>query len=133
MGAYTDHGSEGQVFRGKYLFADVALKEVLSTSMSDNEDLEDFAAEVELLSSVSNHPHIVDFIGITQCTTGMKKLFAVTTSCEMNLREYLVRGPQCAGFCSDENNSYSLQSTNRKGMVSSIICLRSFTALSTVG
>ena len=101
-GSYIDHGAEGQVFKGQYLCADVALKEVLSTTMSENEDLQDFAKEVSLLSSVSNHPHIVDFIGITQSTEGLKKLFAVTSWCAMNLRDYLVDGPQFAGFSDDK-------------------------------
>ena len=108
LGDYKGHGSEGQVFKGTYLSSDVALKEVISATMSENEDLEDFADEVCLLSRISNHPHIVRFVGITKDMESSKKLFAVTEWCEMNLGDYLKQGPRFAGFDSDGDKKFSV-------------------------
>ena len=106
---YIDKGSEGQVFRGTYLSSDVALKEVISATMSDNEDLVDFADEVCLLSRISNHPHIVRFFGITQeQDKEWRKLYAVTELCETSLADYLRRGPRFAGFDSDGDKKFSV-------------------------
>jgi len=89
-------GSSGQVFRGRYLSATVALKQIFTTMLDDDLDaknLEEFANEVTTLSRLGNHPNIVQFLGLTkELSIENSRLFFVTAWCPFSLEQLLERG-----------------------------------------
>ena len=89
-------GSSGQVFRGRYLSATVALKQIFTTMLDDDLDaknLEEFANEVTTLSRLGNHPNIVQFLGLTkELSIENPRLFFVTAWCPFSLEQLLERG-----------------------------------------
>ena len=89
-------GSSGQVFRGRYLSATVALKQIFTTMLDEDLDaknLEEFANEVTTLSRLGNHPNIVQFLGLTkESSIDNPRLFFVTAWCPFSLEQLLERG-----------------------------------------
>lgn len=77
-------GGAGQVWRGSYGGARVAMKQLFS-SMIDATDVAEVRIEASLLSQL-RHPHVVQFYGVS---INGADIYIVTEFCESSLQEWL--------------------------------------------
>jgi len=68
-------GAFGQVFRGRYRGAVVAVKQ-LKFRLLDEEDVAAFRMEAALLQRLNHHPHIIKFIGASETASYIVTEFA---------------------------------------------------------
>ena len=81
-------GVGGVVRRGVWRGAPVAVKMVVCPP-NDEQMRQCFVQECSILASVTNHPHVIKFIG---CSTQLPHLFLVSQYCEnLSLLDYLVK------------------------------------------
>jgi serine/threonine protein kinase len=95
LGDRIGGGGEGIVYRGKYLGAKVAVKELLNliSPLDDDEQhrqaLRGFEHEASILSRL-RHPNIMSFYGVSVRNTSMQGLsyFLVTELCDTSLSDF---------------------------------------------
>ncbi|KAK1928544.1 Dual specificity protein kinase splA [Phytophthora citrophthora] len=63
LGTVISRGGFGEVYRGRYRDADVAVKTLLPEKRKDLAHIQAFLSEVRLMATME-HPHIVQFIGV---------------------------------------------------------------------
>jgi serine/threonine protein kinase len=68
-------GAFGQVFRGRYRGATVAVKQ-LKFRLLDDDDVAAFRMEAALLQRLNHHPHIIKFIGASESASYIVTEFA---------------------------------------------------------
>ncbi|KAG1705444.1 hypothetical protein DVH05_004374 [Phytophthora capsici] len=94
LGPVISRGGFGEVYRGRYRDADVAVKTLLPEKRKDLAHIQAFLLEVRLMATME-HPHIVQFIGVAW--ESLSDLFCVSEfvaggDLRSLLKDYLATG-----------------------------------------
>ncbi|KAL3657801.1 hypothetical protein V7S43_017183 [Phytophthora oleae] len=94
LGTVISRGGFGEVYRGRYRDADVAVKTLLPEKRKDLAHIQAFLSEVRLMATME-HPHIVQFIGVAW--ESLSDLFCVSEfmaggDLRSLLKDYLATG-----------------------------------------